>query len=103
MTEEATTYEQLAENALAGAAATQRPERATELLARAQVYATLAVAEQSRIANVLAFSDAGPSYRTDRGLYVNAQTDRDATFAIWQLAPEIAAELKIEHQEVGKW
>ena len=58
MADEKLDYAKSAELSLDAAARQERPERVAELQRRAQTFATLALAEQQRIANVIALSQA---------------------------------------------
>lgn len=73
--------------------------RKQELLTEAQVHATLALAEQQRIATLVALNihhEAIHAPGAFDALYFNAQTDIDARSPIWKVRPEIVAALGLD-------
>ena len=78
----------------------------SEVLAGAQVHATLAIAEQLRISNLIALGYGGDEANCDqaradaRAALVNWHAHEDPEMGGWpEIRPEIAAALGIDHDD----
>ena len=78
----------------------------SEMLARAQIHATLAIVEQLRIGNLIALGYGGDEADCDqaradaRAVFVNWHAHEDPEMGGWpEIRPEIAAALGIDHDD----
>lgn len=74
----------------------QTGEHKADVIARAQVHATLALVEQQRIQNLIALEALQKPAFHSSYLMHNAQTNIDAHNAMYRLRPDIAAALGLE-------